>query len=155
FPNFYNLEQKHRSLIKGLQETMPPPKKTGGKKPGMFFSFKEGLEVLVKEIEKKLDNVKVNVNTAVDQIEKKCNFYHLLLSNGEAAKADAIIMAAPRYTLPKIFSQYEFLKTLNEIPSTSVANVAMAFAKSAIKKDIDGTGFVVSRNSDYRITACT
>ncbi|WP_164215049.1 protoporphyrinogen oxidase [Virgibacillus sp. YIM 98842] len=155
FPNFYNLEQKHRSLIKGLQETMPPPKKTGGKKPGMFFSFKEGLEVFVKEIEKKLDNVKVNVNTAVDHIEKKGNFYHLLLSNGEAAKADAIIMATPHYTLPKIFSQYEFLKTLNEIPSTSVANVAMAFDKSAIKKDIDGTGFVVSRNSDYRITACT
>jgi protoporphyrinogen/coproporphyrinogen III oxidase len=31
----------------------------------------------------------------------------------------------------------------------------LAFDQSAIKKDIDGTGFVVSRNSDYRITACT
>jgi oxygen-dependent protoporphyrinogen oxidase len=155
FPNFYNLEQKHRSLIKGLQETMPAPKKTAGKKPGMFFSFKEGLEVFVKEIEKKLDNVKVDVNTAVDHIEKKANFYHLLLSNGEVAKADAIVMATPHYTLPKMFSQYEFLKALNEMPATSVANVAMAFDHSAIKKDIDGTGFVVSRNSDYRITACT
>jgi oxygen-dependent protoporphyrinogen oxidase len=39
--------------------------------------------------------------------------------------------------------------------STSVATVAMAFDASAIKHDIDGTGFVVSRNSDYTITACT
>ncbi len=39
--------------------------------------------------------------------------------------------------------------------ATSVANVALAFDKSAIKEDIDGTGFVVSRNSNYRITACT
>ena len=31
----------------------------------------------------------------------------------------------------------------------------MAFPKEVIKKDIDGTGFVVSRNSDYTITACT
>jgi oxygen-dependent protoporphyrinogen oxidase len=155
FPNFYNLEQKHRSLIKGLQETMPAPKKPAGKKPGMFFSFKEGLEVFVKEIEKKLNNVKVDVNTSVDHIEKKDNFYHLLLSNGEVTKADAIITATPHHTLPKMFSQYEFLKTLNEMPATSVANVAMAFDRSAIKKDIDGTGFVVSRNSDYRITACT
>lgn len=31
----------------------------------------------------------------------------------------------------------------------------MAFDQSAIKQDIDGTGFVVSRNSDFRITACT
>jgi len=33
--------------------------------------------------------------------------------------------------------------------------VAMAFPASVIKQDIDGTGFVVSRNSDYTITACT
>lgn len=155
FPNFYNLEQEHRSLIKGLQQTMPVPKKPAGKKPGMFFSFKEGLGFFVKEIEKKLDNVQVDVNTAVDHIEKKDNFYHLLLSNGEVAKADAIVMATPHSTLPKMFSQYEFLKPFNEVPSTSVANVAMAFDASAIKKDMDGTGFVVSRNSDYRITACT
>ena len=31
----------------------------------------------------------------------------------------------------------------------------IAFPKSAIKEDIDGTGFIVSRNSDFRITACT
>src|SRR5699024_2221675 len=35
------------------------------------------------------------------------------------------------------------------------ANVALAFDAKAIKKDIDGTGFVVSRTSDVRITACT
>jgi oxygen-dependent protoporphyrinogen oxidase len=155
FPNFYHLEQKHRSLVKGLQQTIPAPRKSTGKKPGMFFSFKDGLEVFVKAIEKKLDNVTVNINTVVDHVEKKDNFYHLLLSSGEVAKADAIVMTAPHHTLPKMFSQYEFFKTLKEIPSTSVANVAMAFDKSAIKKDIDGTGFVVSRNSDYRITACT
>lgn len=41
------------------------------------------------------------------------------------------------------------------MPSTSVATVALAFPKEAIEKDIDGTGFVVSRKSDYTITACT
>ncbi|CJB53360.1 Protoporphyrinogen oxidase [Streptococcus pneumoniae] len=33
--------------------------------------------------------------------------------------------------------------------------MALAFQKSAIQRDINGTGFVVSRNSDYTITACT
>ena len=33
--------------------------------------------------------------------------------------------------------------------------MALAFQKSAIRRDINGTGFVVSRNSDYTITACT
>ncbi|MYL56518.1 protoporphyrinogen oxidase [Virgibacillus halodenitrificans] len=155
FPNFYETQQKHRSLIKGLQKTMPKPKKSTGKKPGMFFSFKNGLETFVKAIEQKLDQDVVSLNTAVDHIEKKEHGYHLLLSNGEAVKADAVIMASPHYTLPKVFSQYDLFNDFNQMPSTSVANVALAFDQSAIKKDIDGTGFVVSRNSDYRITACT
>ncbi|PAV29276.1 protoporphyrinogen oxidase [Virgibacillus profundi] len=155
FPNFYQLEQEHRSLVKGLQKTIPKRKKSTGKKPGMFFSLKDGLESLVDKIEQKLDDGTVELNAAVDHVEKKEHGYHLLLSNGEVAKADAIIMAAPHYSLPKVFSQYDFFKTFKDIPATSVANVAMAFDKSAIKRDIDGTGFVVSRNSDFRITACT
>ncbi|OZU87943.1 protoporphyrinogen oxidase [Virgibacillus indicus] len=155
FPNFYQLEQEHRSLVKGLQKTMPKQKKTKGKKPGMFFSFKDGLETLVDKIEQDLDEGTVELNTAVDHVEKKDHGYHLLLSNGKVEKADAVIMAAPHYCLAKMFSQYDFFKVFNDVPATSVANVAMAFDKSAIKRDIDGTGFVVSRNSNFRITACT
>ncbi|MFD1037684.1 protoporphyrinogen oxidase [Virgibacillus byunsanensis] len=155
FPNFYHVEQEHRSLIKGLQKTMPKPKKSTGKKPGMFYSLTNGLESIVEQIENQLDEGIVSLNTAVDHIEKKEHGYHLLLSNGEAYKADAVIMATPHYTLSKMFSQYDFFDTFKDVPATSVANVAMAFDKSAITKDIDGTGFVVSRNSDFRITACT
>jgi protoporphyrinogen/coproporphyrinogen III oxidase len=155
FPNFYKLEQEHRSLVKGLQKSMPKPQKSTGKKPGMFFSFADGLEVLVEKVVEKLEDGTVKLGTAVDHIEKKEQGYHLLLSNGEVCKADAVIMAAPHHALPKMFSQYEFFKKFNEMPATSVANVAMAFDESAIKQDIDGTGFVVSRNSDFRITACT
>ncbi|MFD2042747.1 protoporphyrinogen oxidase [Ornithinibacillus salinisoli] len=155
FPNFYNLEQEHRSLVKGLQKTMPKSKKSTGKKPGMFFSFADGLETLVEKVIENLDDVSIHTGASVDHIEKKEFGYHLLLSNGDVLKADAVIMATPHHAIPKMFSKYEFLKTFNEMPATSVANVALAFDESAIKKDIDGTGFVVSRNNDYRITACT
>ena len=155
FPNFYNLEREHRSLVKGLQKTMPQRKKSKEKKPGMFFSFKDGLGTLVEKLVQELDEETVKLRTGVDHVEKKEHVYHLLLSNGEVEKADAIIMATPHYSLPKMFSQYDFFKVFEDVPATSVANVAMAFEQSAIKKDIDGTGFVVSRNSDYRITACT
>ncbi|SES70146.1 protoporphyrinogen oxidase [Oceanobacillus limi] len=155
FPNFYKLEQEHRSLVKGLQQTMPKPKKSTGKKPGMFFSFPEGLETLVEKVTEKLEDGTVTLEAPVDHVEKKETGYHLLLGNGDVFKADAVIMATPHNHLPKIFSQYDFFKTFQEMPATSVANVALAFDESAIKKDIDGTGFVVSRNSDYRITACT
>ncbi|WP_099157314.1 protoporphyrinogen oxidase [Virgibacillus ndiopensis] len=155
FPNFYQLEQEHRSLVKGLQNTMPKPKKTKEKKPGMFFSFKSGLESMVDRLADEFDDNTVTLNAAVDHVEKKEHGYHLLLSNGEVYKADTVIMATPHFTLPKMFSQYDFFSSFKEIPATSVANVALAFDKSAIDQDIDGTGYVVSRNSDFRITACT
>jgi oxygen-dependent protoporphyrinogen oxidase len=51
--------------------------------------------------------------------------------------------------------QYDFYSPLKDMKSTSVATIAMAFPSEAIEQDIDGTGFVVSRNSDFTITACT
>lgn len=154
FPNFYQLEQKHGSLIKGLNKTMPKQPKTKEKKPGIFYALKGGFESLVKELERQLEDV-ISLNTAVDHVEKKENGYHVLLSDGTVYKADAMIVTSPHTTLQKMFSQHEALKTVEEIPTTSVANVALAYDQKAIKKELDGTGFVVSRNSDFRITACT
>ncbi|GAB3060429.1 protoporphyrinogen oxidase [Virgibacillus ainsalahensis] len=156
YPNFYHLEQKYGSVIKGLKKTMPKPVKSKDKNPsGAFFSFEGGLETIVDRLGGALEEGTVTLSAAVDHVEKKEHGYHLLLSNGEVYKADAVIMAAPHFTVPKMFSQYDFFKTFHEIPATSTANVVLAFDQSAIKKDINGTGFLVSRNSNYRITACT
>lgn len=157
YPMFHRLEQEHGSLIKGLQKTMPKPAKKAKEKKsqGMFFSFENGLETLIDRLEGKLTDGTVRTHTAVDHIEKKEHGYHLLLSNGEVYRADAIIMTAPHNKVPKILSQYDFLKNLYDIPATSTANVVLAFDQSQIKKDIDGTGFLVSRSEKYRITACT
>lgn len=154
FPNFYELEQKHGSLIKGLQKTMPKRTKTRNKQQGIFYALRGGFVSLVEELENRLKDV-ISVSTAVDHVEKKENIYHVLLSDGTVYKADGIIVATPHQTLSKIFSQYNFLKTVDQIPNNSVANVALAYDQRAIKKDLAGTGFVVSRNSNYRITACT
>ncbi|MBY7143057.1 protoporphyrinogen oxidase [Virgibacillus sp. NKC19-3] len=156
YPIFHQLEQEYGSVLKGLKKTMPEPAKSKEKNPtGAFFSFENGLETLIDSLAENLDEGTVTVNHAVDHVEKKDYGYHLLLSNGEVEKADAVIMATPHFTVPQMFSQYDFFKPLESMPATSTANVVLAFDQSAIKKDIDGTGFLVSRSSDYRITACT
>src|SRR5699024_10780702 len=57
--------------------------------------------------------------------------------------------------IPEMFSQYPFFDTFNDIPITSSANVVLSFDQEDLKKDIDGTGFLVSKTSDVNITACT
>lgn len=154
FPNFFDLEQEHGSLVKGLQSITPNKGKKQQIREGAFFSLKNGLGTLIDRLAEELSE-KIQLNTAVDHIEKKEEGYHMLLSNGSVYKADTIVMATEHEAVPKIFSQYDFFKTFNDIPSTSTANVALAFDKSAIKRDVNGTGFVISRKSDTRITACT
>ncbi|MDP4163867.1 MAG: protoporphyrinogen oxidase, partial [Bacillota bacterium] len=158
FPNFYQIEQQHRSLVIGLNRSMPPQPKGMKKQPskkGMFISLTTGLESLVEGIEKKLEKGSVLKGVAVDKIERKGSGYRLILSNGMEEEAESVIIATDHMRAQRILSDYPFMKVFETMPANSVANVAMAFPKSAIKQDIEGTGFIVSRNNDYRITACT
>lgn len=156
FPQYYHLEQKHRSLVLGLKKSManrPAPKR---KKGGMFHTLKSGLGTLIDSLGKQLNKTIIRLNTSVKQITKSENGgYDIQVENGDVIKADSVVLALPHLVIPKILPEYSFFKPFEEVPSTSVANVALAFPEEAIKEDIDGTGFVISRNSDFRITACT
>ncbi|THE12646.1 protoporphyrinogen oxidase [Bacillus timonensis] len=159
FPQFYQVEQKYRSLIVGMKQTTPPkPKPNGETKTapkGQFLTVTTGLQSFIDAIEAKLEPGTVFKGIKVEGIEKLSHQYTIKLSNGEEMTADSVVVATPHHVTQSIFNQYSFFDSFKEMPSTSVATVAMAFPEEAIKKDIDGTGFVVSRNNDYIITAVT
>jgi protoporphyrinogen/coproporphyrinogen III oxidase len=158
FPNFYEMEQTHRSLVLGLNRTMPKTPKTAKKVPakkGMFISLSTGLEELIHQVENRLEKGTVFKETKVERIEKKAQGYIVKLADGKMENADSVVITTDHFHAQRMLSDYAFMDIFKDMPSNSVANVAMAFPKSAIEKDIDGTGFLVSRNSDFRITACT
>ncbi|WP_313800577.1 protoporphyrinogen oxidase [Cytobacillus sp.] len=157
FPQFYQVEQKYRSLILGMKKSTPSqPKSTGEKKDkGMFLTFKTGLQSFIDAIEEKLEPSSVLKGVRVVGIDKNEDEYELELENGEVLTADSVVLSVPHHITPSLFKHHRLFDAFKEMPSTSVATVALAFPKEAIEKDIEGTGFVVSRNSDYTITACT
>lgn len=161
FPQFYQVEQKYGSLILGTKKTTPSqtkkPDETGQvRKKGMFLTVTSGLQSFVDAIESKLEPGSVIKGIRVDKVSKHENGYRMRLSSGETLDADSILVSAPHEAALHMFSDHEYIfDPFRNMPSTSVATVAMAFPESVIKEDIDGTGFVVSRNSDYTITACT
>ncbi|MBB6443482.1 protoporphyrinogen oxidase [Bacillus benzoevorans] len=156
FPQYYALEQKYRSLVLGMKKTTPRrPKSTGIKKKGIFLSFKTGLRSFADAIEAKLDPGSIKKGFRAEKISQTNEGYKIELNGSEALYADSIIMAVSHQTVYSIFPEYEFFQGFKNVPSTSVATVALGFPKEAVTKDIDGTGFVVSRNGDYSITACT
>lgn len=156
FPQFYQVEQKYRSISLGMRTLAPKqPKDAKAKTKGIFLTLKTGLQSIVDRVEERLEDGTVMKGTRVEKITKIDDRYIITLSNGKEVEADAIVMAASHKWLPSMFSQYKQFHFFRSIPSTSVANVALAFPKEAIQRDIEGTGFVVSRNSDFTITACT
>ncbi|WP_042356536.1 protoporphyrinogen oxidase [Bacillus rubiinfantis] len=161
FPQFYEVEQKYRSLIIGMKKTKPSkPSKSAepivkDKTKGAFLTFKTGLQSFAAAIEAKLDSQMILKGHKVEKITKVNHKYEIYLNNGELIEADSIIAATPHKATQAMFSDYHFFDPFKQVPSTSVATVALAFPKEALKNDIDGTGFVVSRRSDYSITACT
>ncbi|TFD97651.1 protoporphyrinogen oxidase [Jeotgalibacillus sp. R-1-5s-1] len=163
FPQYHQLEKEHRSLIAGIKKTTPAaplPKKPldQQRKKSLFLTLSTGLESLITRLEEVLTDFTVQKGVRVEGITEgvsSAHRYNLQLSSGAEIEADTIIFTVPHYTAASVFEEHDLLKEIADVPATSVATVAMAFPEDQVKNVHDGTGFVVSRNSDYTITACT
>lgn len=162
FPQFYAVEKKHRSLILGMKKTTPKqlPQKDGhdAKKEGVFHTFRNGLETVVEAIEQQLEPGSVMKGVRIDAIEAPGMAGEktiLEMNDGRKIEADSVILTTGHEMAGRLFAPHGLLQDLREIPTTSVATVALAFPEEHVVQDKQGTGFLVSRSSDYSITACT
>lgn len=157
FPQFHKVEQDHRSLILGMKKGLPASnqKHEPARKKGIFQTVKGGLQSLVDAAESKLTDTRILKGIKVEAIEKSGAHYSLKLSSGEMMEADALIVTTPHQHTAGMLPDKENFQYMQEMPSTSVATVAMAFPEEAVPIEGNGTGFVISRNGDYTITACT
>jgi protoporphyrinogen/coproporphyrinogen III oxidase len=154
FPQFYQVEQKYRSLILGMKKSTPNAPQ-GKKKQGIFLTLIKGLGSLVEALEESLKDVNIHKDTSITSINKSDNGYVIQMANNERAYVDSVVMTTPHFVTAKLLNDSEIISS-QEVPTTSVANVALAYPKSAIQFNKEGTGFVVSRKEkDVDITACT
>ncbi|MCG8395890.1 protoporphyrinogen oxidase [Bacillus atrophaeus] len=157
FPQFYQTEQKHRSLILGMKKTGPQGsgQQLTAKKQGQFQTLKTGLQTLVEELENQLELTKVYKGTKATNISRREKGCSIALDNGMTLDADAAIVTSPHKSAAGMFPDLPAVSHLKDMHSTSVANVALGFPQEAVQMEHEGTGFVISRNSDFSITACT
>ncbi len=154
FPELHHIEQKHRSLIAGIKKAASQTEKE--EKNGRFMTFSQGLQSLVDGVENALEPQTIHKGMKVSHVHQEGDGgYTIEFTNGHVLDADSLVITTPHHSLQSMFPSYSFMDYLKEMPATSVATVAMGFDQSAIKKNVDGNEFIVSRNSDYSITACT
>jgi oxygen-dependent protoporphyrinogen oxidase len=159
FPQFLELEQKHRSLILGMVAGKKKVREIEGlpeiAKKSMFLTYKKGLISLVERLKEALQSIQIISGQGVEEVTKTEHGYSLRLESGSQLEADGIIMALPTFQTAKLLPGVSTIKWLENISYVSVANVVMAFDKKDITFPLDGSGFVVPRKEGRTITACT
>lgn len=156
FPNFKQQEEQHGSLIKGMRaqkkQTSQP---STGKKKGQFKQFRNGLESFVQQLAEVVvqKGASIQFHSTVTAIQPAENGY-IVTVNGEEVFYDGVIITVPHTVFSQWFDDAP-LRFFKYMETTSVATVVMAFDESQVNNEEDGTGFVIARNSDTVITACT
>ncbi|RYL95651.1 protoporphyrinogen oxidase [Sporolactobacillus sp. THM7-4] len=148
-PQFKKIAEHSDSLLKAIHHRAPK------KKTSQFATLKTGLSGLVDKLAEKLEGT-YRLNAGVKAVRRNQDgSYRLFFQKGEAVSVDAVIFTVPLETVKSFFPEVEGWNRDNAAPDTSMATVAMAFDKSAVDMDQDGTGFVVSANEPISITAAT
>ncbi|NJP36584.1 protoporphyrinogen oxidase [Alkalicoccus luteus] len=162
FPQFLELENKRRSLILGmkqsLQKTVPEDPVLIGESrspANMFLTFRSGLSSLVDNLQSALPPESIHLKKRLEKLERSESGYSLFFSDGTVDHADRVLLTIRHDDAAALFQDEPFMDSMPEQSATSVATCALAFDESQIKDKLDGTGFLVPRSQSFTMTACT
>jgi len=153
FPQFYQLEKQHRSLIVGLKKSGETLKNGQN---DFYQTFRNGLETLIESLESQLAAKTILKGVKVEKIDQLNDGTVQIFSNNIAPiKCDAVIMTTPFNIAKEVLDPSGLLDNKPKMQYATIATVTMAFKQDDAKKYKDAMNFFVSRNSDFAITTCT
>jgi oxygen-dependent protoporphyrinogen oxidase len=148
-PRFLELEDRYRSVILGMrklrQEMEGTARGGSGARYGMFVSFREGMATLTDRLLSLLPADGVRTNTAVRRVERAGRQWRVVLEDGSAETADAVVLTCPAYVSAGILADLdrELVAELSSIDYASSATMTLGFDRRQVGHDLDGFGFVV------------
>ncbi|MEK5148342.1 protoporphyrinogen oxidase [Psychrobacillus sp. FSL K6-4615] len=151
-PYLIDYKNKYGSIMKGLEENKAQFQASANKK---FISFQNGLSTLIDRLEEVLSQSTIIKGVATKKVEKKDDYYSILLTNGETIEADSVVLATPHNVAQVILQDEELDTDFNKLKNSSLISVYLGFDIPDEQLPAEGTGFIVSENSDVRCNACT
>ena len=151
-PYLVDYKNQYGSIIKGLGANKEQFQKSANKK---FISFKDGLSTLIDGIEKELIDSTIIKGAYVTNIEQKDSMYYVSLSDHQVVEADYVILATPHDVAQKVLKHKELDTDFNKLKNSSLISIYLGFDIPDEKLPAEGTGYIVSENSDVKCNACT
>lgn len=159
FPQLRQLEQKHGSLLKGLEaasaRAKQQPAVTSSYPP--FASLRDGMGQLVDALVGALPTSWLRTGVAVTKVEATADGYDVTLDSGETLATAGLILATPAFVTAELLAEVDATVAAAHaaIPYASSALVTIAYRKADLSVIPEGYGYVVPSVIGSDVLACT
>ncbi|OLO27036.1 protoporphyrinogen oxidase [Alkalihalophilus pseudofirmus] len=151
-PYLLEYKNKYGSIIKGLAENRKQFLAAADKK---FISFNNGLSALIDQFEAELKDCKLVKGVNTNSIRFENNKYEITYSNDKKLEADYVVLTTPHDVSQNILKNEELDLDFNLLKNSSLVSIYLGFDIADNELPADGTGFIVSENSNVKCDACT
>lgn len=151
-PYLVDYKNKYGSIIKGLEANKQHFQGAANKK---FISFDGGMAVLIDRLEEKLDEATIIKGIATEAVVKTEGGYEVKLADGRSVMADYVILATPHEAAKSLLKEKALEPEFGQLLNSSLISVYFGFDLPDAQLPADGTGFIVSQDTDLMCNACT
>ncbi|MBO1627608.1 protoporphyrinogen oxidase [Bacillus arachidis] len=151
-PYLLDYKNTYGSIMKGFEVNKKQFQAAGNKK---FLSFKKGLSTIINRLEEKLTGTDIRKGVTTTNVKRVDDGYEVSFLNQETIKADYVVLAAPHDVAQTVLSSNELDDDFNKLKNSSLISIYLGFEIPDEQLPADGTGFIVSENSDLHCDACT
>jgi oxygen-dependent protoporphyrinogen oxidase len=167
FPRFYELEQEHGSVIRGMMAArrMRARQASDGRSTHtMFVTLRNGLGDLVTVLASRIQMaggiLKAGVQAEALRVRSHQAgrwMYDVICSDGTALSAEALVLATPAYVTAELVRPLTPLAAglMEMIPYASTATISLVYSADAVGNRLQGFGFVVPRMEGRDLIAAT
>jgi len=167
FPRFYELEQTHGSVIRGMMAARRARAQTvsdGRPRHTMFVTLKNGLADLVAGMTARIQQAGGVLKSGIQAEAVRVRshqagrwMYDVICSDGTALSAEALVLATPAYVSADLVRPLSPLAAglMETIPYASTATISLIYPAAAVGRSLQGFGFVVPRVEGRDLIAAT
>ncbi len=151
-PYLIDYKNDYGSIIKGFDANREQFVKAANKK---FISFKNGLSSLIDRLEETLTDVEIIKGIATTSVKKQENQYSVTLANGKMIEANHVVLALPNESVQSLLQDKSLNYYFEQFNTASAITIYLGFDVPDNRLPADGTGYIVSHNSDVICNAAT
>jgi len=165
FPQLFEMEQQHRSLIVGsLAQRKARGVKKKGPPPTAFYSLLGGMGDLIDTLAAKITRAGGVIRTGARAAEVRAGQaarFVVRVAGEQGAfdelDADDVVLAAPAYASADALDglDRDIAGKLRQIPYVSTAVIVLGYARVDVRHPLDASGFIVPKTEGRRILAAT